>query len=266
MKWWISVGVLAIAISLASARGGRGGGGGARSSSGGRYGGSSSRSYRSAFSGNRLSSSSSIRSALLLGTVYGATSYRVRARYRADGTLPEICYNDSYNMSTNGTVSYQGRFFCPIDENMSEDYRYCCGEEGQQYCCRFWDSPGRVVGVVVGILLGVVALFVVVFCVIKHIKSQQRKSRESSYSAATANGHSMYPPPYNQNPPSYEMANTYSDQKAPIPTSNIGFTPYYLTSTANTQPYPATTAPSSYTTYDRWIKNIDHNETWGQKY
>ena len=76
-----------------------------------------------------------------------------------------------------------------------------------------------------------------------------------SDSAATANGHSMYPPPYNQNPPSYEMANTYSDQKAPIPTSDIGFTPSYLTSTANTQPYPATTAP--YPT---------SNETWGQKY
>lgn len=43
-------------------------------------------------------------------------------------------------MSANDTVSYQGRFFCPIDENMSEDYRYCCGEEGQQNCCTFWDK------------------------------------------------------------------------------------------------------------------------------
>ncbi|XP_078316657.1 uncharacterized protein LOC111119296 [Crassostrea virginica] len=251
MKWWISVGVLAIAISLASARGGRGGGGGARSSSGGRYGGSSSRSYRSAFSGNRLSSSSSIRSALLLGTVYGATSYRVRARYRADGTLPEICYNDIYDKSTDGTVSYQGRFFCPTDENMSEDYRYCCGEEGQQKCCRFWDNPYHVVGVVIVILSGVSTLFILVFCLVS--KSKQRKSGDSSDSAAYDN--SMYPLPYKHNPPSYEMSNPYRDQKASSPASDIGFTPYYLTSTANTQPYPATTAPYPTT-----------NETWGQKY
>lgn len=55
-------------------------------------------------------------------------------------SVPEVCYNDIYDMSDNGTVSYQGRFFCPIDENMSEDYRYCCGEEGQQNCCTFWDK------------------------------------------------------------------------------------------------------------------------------
>lgn len=54
--------------------------------------------------------------------------------------VPEVCYNDIYDMDANGTVSYQGRFFCPIDENMSEDYRYCCGEEGQQNCCTFWDK------------------------------------------------------------------------------------------------------------------------------
>ena len=83
------------AISLASARGARGGG--ARFSSRGRYSGSSSRSYRSSFSGNRLSSSSSIRSALLLGTVYGATRYRMRARYRADGTREYYTVNVVYN-------------------------------------------------------------------------------------------------------------------------------------------------------------------------
>lgn len=57
-------------------------------------------------------------------------------------SVPEVCYNDIFDMSDNenGTVSYQGRFFCPIDENMSEDYRYCCGEEGQQNCCTFWDK------------------------------------------------------------------------------------------------------------------------------
>ena len=72
---------------------------------------------------------------------------------------------------------------------------------------------------------------------------------------SAAYDNSMYPLPYNHNPSSYEMSNTYRDQKASSPASDIGFTPYYLTSTANTQPYPATTAPYPTT-----------NETWGQKY
>lgn len=245
MKWWTVTVILAIAISLVSARGGRGGG--ARFSGRGRYSSSSRLSYRSSFSGNRLSSSSSIRSALLLGTVYGASRYRSRARYIAHGTLPEVCYNDNYNMSANGTVSYQGRFFCPLDENMSEDYRYCCGEEGQQYCCTFWDKPGHIVGVVFGIIAGVVVLFVVVFCVIKHTKSTKARTRNNAYTSNisnTSNGQAMYPPAYA--PPSYEMSFGDSNGKPPYPTHDIG---------NPNPPYPTTNAP--YPTKD---------DTWGQKY
>ncbi|XP_062602506.1 uncharacterized protein LOC134264223 isoform X2 [Saccostrea cucullata] len=260
MKWWSFIIVLAIVISLTSARGGRGGGarGGYR---GGRssYRGSSSRSYRSAFSGNRLSSSSSIRSALLLGTVYGASRYRMRARYRSEGTLPEICYNDSYNMSTNGSVSYQGRFVCPLEESMSEDYRYCCGEEGKQYCCTFWDKPGHIVGVVFGVLAAAAALFICVFCVIKYMKSKNSR-RPSAYKS---NGHEN-PPSYA--PPSYEMAN--SNQKSPYPVDNAGYshggdfngytqpTPYSPSNGTQPTPYPPTSGYPPYPTADN---------TWGEK-
>lgn len=239
MNWWTLIVALAIAISLVSARGGRGGGG--RFSGRSRYSSSSrSTSYRSSFSGNRLSSSSSIRSALLLGTVYGASRYRSRARYIADGTLPEVCYNDNYNKSANGTVSYQGRFFCPLDENMSEDYRYCCGEEGQQYCCTFWDKPGHIVGVVFGIIAGVVALFVVVFCVIKYMKTTKSRNHNRPYTSNisnTSNGQASYPPAYA--PPTYEMSCVDSNGKTPYPTSDMmGYSnPPYPTANA---PYPPT--------------------------
>ncbi|XP_061175721.1 uncharacterized protein LOC133184651 [Saccostrea echinata] len=260
MKWWTFIIVLAIVISLTSARGR---GGGARGSYRGSSRSSSSRSYRSAFSGNRLSSSSSIRSALLLGTVYGATRYRMRARYRSDGTLPEICYNDSYNMSTNGTVSYQGRFVCPLEESMSEDYRYCCGEEGKQYCCTFWENPGHIVGVVFGVLAAAVALFFGVFCIIKYMQS--KKSRKAS--AYKSSGHENLP---TYSPPSYEMAN--SNQKSPYPIDNGGYsyggdingytqsTPYPPTNGTQPTPYPPSNGyPASppYPTADN---------PWGQKY
>ncbi|XP_061175723.1 uncharacterized protein LOC133184653 [Saccostrea echinata] len=213
MKWWTFIFVLVIATSLTNARGGRGG------SRGGRYGGGSyrgSRSYRSSFRGNRLSSSSSIRSALLLGTVYGASRYRMRASYRDHGTLPKVCYNDKYNMSANGTVSYKGRFFCPLDESMSDDYKYCCGEEGRQYCCIFWTAE-TIAGLVIGIIIGTGLLFVGVFCVVKRLKSTRlRRSahteRRSNIYLSSSSSHensSAYPPP------SYEMAT--ADEKSPPP-------------------------------------------------
>lgn len=244
MRWWTFIVLLVIAILLVSA--GRARGGRSRSSRRSRYTGtrrsssfrsvfrssrtrsrsrfrSSSRStsYRSSFSGNRLSSSSSIRSALLLGTVYGASRYRSRARYIADGTLPEVCYNDIYDMSANDTVSYQGRFFCPTDENMSEDYRYCCGEEGQQNCCTFWDKPGHIVGVVFGIIAGMVALFIAVFCVVKCIRT--KKSRNCDYASTVSNASKeqvIYPPVYA--PPTYEIACGIPNEKTPFANMDAG--------------------------------------------
>ncbi|XP_048758279.1 uncharacterized protein LOC125668338 [Ostrea edulis] len=247
MKWWTFITILVIVISLVHAKGGRGGGGfRGRGYRGGSRGSSrSSRSYRSSFSGNRLSSSSSIRSALLLGTVYGASRYRQRTRFRSDGTLPVVCYNDRYNMSANGTVSlsYKGRFFCPLDESMSEDYRYCCGEEGLQYCCKFWDVPGHIAGVVIGVIAFAVLLFIGVFCIIRHCSRSRRSP--STPNVKTFNGHEN-PPAYQ--PPAYEMHNSQANDKLPYPSStnytygmdNNGYTP--------SAPYPAT------------------DSTWGTKY
>ncbi|XP_062602510.1 uncharacterized protein LOC134264227 [Saccostrea cucullata] len=206
MKWWTFIAVLAIA----NARGGRGG------SRGGRYGGGSyrsSRGYRSAFRGNRISGSRSIRTALLLGTVYGAARYRMRASYTEHGTLPKVCYNDKYDKSPNGSVSYKGRFFCPLDDTMSDDYKYCCGEEGLQYCCPFW-TVGTIVGLVIGIIVATVLLFVGVFCVVKRIKTS--RPRRHTATAERPKFSDIYTTStHDSPPPSYEMAT--ADKKPPSP-------------------------------------------------
>lgn len=74
-------------IALIEARGGRGGGRGGRFSSRSRsgYRSSSRTRYVSKFSGSRISSKSQLRTAILLGTVYGATRWKSRSSYRRSG-------------------------------------------------------------------------------------------------------------------------------------------------------------------------------------
>ena len=49
---------------------------------------------------------------------------------------PEVCFNDMYVGNT--TVHYYGRFVCPDGDD--DDYAYCCGDIGEQYCCKFFDT------------------------------------------------------------------------------------------------------------------------------
>ncbi|KAJ8320326.1 hypothetical protein KUTeg_001913 [Tegillarca granosa] len=142
------------------ARGGRGG-------RGGRFGGRS-RSYRSGYrsgirSGLRMSST---KTAIIAGTVFGAAAYRRRRRFNSyPDSDPEICHNSQY--VGNGTIYYYGKFICPM-ENQPDDYSYCCGPEGRQTCCRFFDDAGRTAGVVIGVILAAIVIGAVIFfCVCK---------------------------------------------------------------------------------------------------
>ncbi|XP_062594762.1 uncharacterized protein LOC134256159 [Saccostrea cucullata] len=104
------------------------------------------------FSGNKITSKNDV------GSVYGASYWRIRSSSRSKGDLPEVCYNDKYDKNNLTNVSYVGLFICPTDDSMGDDHTYCCGDEGQQYCCTFWDDDWRVYQVVFGILWG---LFVI---------------------------------------------------------------------------------------------------------
>ncbi|XP_062585718.1 uncharacterized protein LOC134247357 [Saccostrea cucullata] len=216
MKWWTFIAVLVITISLVNTRGGRGGFSGGRS--GGRGG---SSGFRSSFSGRRLSSSSSIRTALRQGRVYGATRYRIRNSYRAQGTLPKVCYNDKYDKSPNGSVSYKGRFFCPLDETMSDDYRYCCGEEGLQYCCTSRNERS-IIALVIGILFAANALYLGASYMMKRLKSMDYRVRRNPITIRGSN--TSFSISHETSPiyflPSYEMTNT-DEELWPLPPSPI---------------------------------------------
>lgn len=171
--------VIVLLIALTEARGGRGGGrGGGRFSSRSRSKSrSSSRSGTrrfSKFSGNRISTKRQLRTAILSGTVYGASGWRSRNSYWNKGELPEVCYNDRYDKTHDGNSTYQGRFLCPTDRGMRGDKTYCCGNVGQQYCCTFWEDGGRVAGVVIGLLILVGIVSITVYCCIKRGNSFRR--------------------------------------------------------------------------------------------
>ncbi|XP_062594824.1 uncharacterized protein LOC134256192, partial [Saccostrea cucullata] len=117
------------------------------------------------FSGNKITSKGDVKAAILAGSVYGASYWQRRFSFRSKGDLPEVCYNDKYDKNNLTNVSYVGRFICPTDDTMGNDHTYCCGEEGQQYCCTFWDDLGRVHWAVSGILV-LVGVFMIacVYC------------------------------------------------------------------------------------------------------
>lgn len=176
-KTLIYFAVILSSIALIEARGGRGGGrGGGRFSSRSRsryrsssrsrskYRSSSRSASRSKFSGNRISSKGQLRTAILIGTVYGATRWINRYSYQNDNELPEVCYNDKYDKAQDGNSTYLGRFLCPTDGSMRGDMCYCCGVERQQYCCTFWGDGGRVAGVVLGVLVLVAIVFTTCYC------------------------------------------------------------------------------------------------------
>lgn len=112
-------------------------------------------------------SNSQLRTAILLGTVFGASSWKTRSNFKHKGELPRLCYNDVYDMNQWGNVSFEGRFVCPTDDTMEDGESFCCGEKYQQHCCTFWGNGWRVAGVVIGIVVFVGFVFVLSFCIIK---------------------------------------------------------------------------------------------------
>lgn len=208
-KTLIYFAVIVLLIALIEARGGRGGGRGGRFSSRSRSSSSSRSRYVSKFSGNRISSKSQLQTAILLGTVYGATRWKSRSSYRRSGDLPEVCYNDKYEQTQWGNSTYLGRFLCPTDESMGDDKKYCCGDEGQQYCCTFWEDGGRVAGVVIGILVLVGIIFVTCYCCIK----RRKKSSGSVIRTPDKNHYQMAPDYQEQNVP----LQPYHQDPTPVP-------------------------------------------------
>ncbi|XP_062594823.1 uncharacterized protein LOC134256191, partial [Saccostrea cucullata] len=216
-------------------------------------------------SGNRLSSKSSLRTAILLGSVYGATRWKRRASYRSKGSLPEVCYNDRYDKNAWGNVSYVGRFLCPTDDSMGDDHTYCCGDVGQQYCCTFWDDGGRVAGVVIGIIVVAGIIFIGCYCCIKRRKHSQgsvvRSPPKTNYQPADYQDQSVpLRSPYNHDngpmssypmtkPPYPGQENGPPPSGAPPPydsaTAGQGNLPYDPNPTGNL-PYPVNPPPFQY--------------------
>lgn len=53
----------------------------------------------------------------------------------------DICRNYLRYSKYNGSISGErvfGWFLCPTEKD-PDDALYCCGPEGQQRCCRYWD-------------------------------------------------------------------------------------------------------------------------------
>lgn len=222
MKTLLYFAVIVLLIALIEARGGRGGGRGGRFSSRSRsgYRSSSRTRYVSKFSGSRISSKSQLRTAILLGTVYGATRWKSRSSYRRSGELPEVCYNDKYDQNQWGNSTYLGRFLCPTDQSMGDNKKYCCGEKGKQYCCTFWEDGGRVAGVVIGILVFMGIIFVTCYCCVK----RRRKSSGSVIRTPDKNHFQMAPDYREQNVP----LRPYHQDPTPVPMAGppMGNSPY----------------------------------------
>ncbi|KAL5005572.1 hypothetical protein ScPMuIL_016730 [Solemya velum] len=153
-----SLGLVILLFILTDYSDAKGGGrGGARGGTRVSRGGSSS-------SGTRIGGAS-WRTAMTAGALYGSTSYMRRRRYHdSPDEEPEICYN-SQKKDSNGTIYYH--FICPLPGE-PEDYGFCCGEENREYCCTFFDDPGRLAGVIIGII--VLVIFLAVGCVFLFLK------------------------------------------------------------------------------------------------
>ncbi|XP_046542846.1 uncharacterized protein LOC124253174 isoform X2 [Haliotis rubra] len=128
----------------------------------------SSRMYKGSYGLTR----STWKNAFLLGTIYHGPWYLRSRRYHSHPTrMPTICRNN-YETDDNNTVYnlfYCPRFFEP------DDFDYCCGPELREYCCKYFDSPGRTAGIVIGVLLLVIIVGIIVYCVCKKRSNQGGK-------------------------------------------------------------------------------------------
>ncbi|XP_067685927.1 uncharacterized protein [Haliotis asinina] len=128
----------------------------------------SSRMYKGSYGLTR----STWKNAFLLGTIYHGPWYLRSRRYHSHpNRMPTICRNN-YETDDNNTVYnlfYCPRFFEP------DDFDYCCGPELREYCCKYFDSPGRTAGIVIGVLLLVIIVAIIVYCVCKKRSSDGGK-------------------------------------------------------------------------------------------
>ncbi|XP_021370033.1 uncharacterized protein LOC110461073 [Mizuhopecten yessoensis] len=162
-----------------------------RSSSG------SSRSKRKGF----LGSNTATKAAIAAGVIYGASSWQRRRTYYSNpNRVPTACYNNKYQTNEYGNVSYLGRMLCPGDGD-EDDAEYCCGDEGQQTCCSYFDDAGRTAGVVIGIIVAFVVVGVCLFCLCRRKTKGGMtpvQSVRSRFSKPSDRSHEMAAVPLNQ--------------------------------------------------------------------
>ncbi|KAK2151371.1 hypothetical protein LSH36_366g06009 [Paralvinella palmiformis] len=147
-----------------------------RSSTRVRYGGSSTRVRVRVRNGYGYGTSMwNWQMAATAGAIYGYHSYSIRRHYyRNPSREPKICINE-YDYSMGNGTRYS-LFICPLNDN-PDSYTYCCGPEYRQYCCSFWQSPGRVAGLVIGLLIfGVIVGLIVYCCCCKTVTQRERFS------------------------------------------------------------------------------------------
>ncbi|KAL3854018.1 hypothetical protein ACJMK2_013302 [Sinanodonta woodiana] len=169
---------------------------------------SSSGGFMSRYSGPSYSRSN-WKTGFAVGYVWGASHYMTRRRYISNPDKePTVCLN--VVDLKNDTYGY---FVCPM-EDQSDSYEYCCGEEGEQTCCGFFDDPGRAAGTIIGIIVfcALVALAIYCCCKRKHIKKKLSGTFFSKKGSTQATQMSSFPTstPYYPQPGATE-----SQQPAP---------------------------------------------------
>ncbi|XP_013399202.1 uncharacterized protein LOC106165536 isoform X2 [Lingula anatina] len=86
-----------------------------------------------------------------------------------------VCKN--YEANSNG--SYMGLFTCPLSFEPA-DFTSCCGEENSEYCCRWNDNTGNIVGVVFGAIIAATLVIVVIVILVRMCKVKKMKVSSSS--------------------------------------------------------------------------------------
>lgn len=103
----------------------------------------------------------------------GLAYYRQREMYKEDpNEEPTICFNSV--RPRNGIFAY---FICP-EYGQEDHYVYCCGDDGEENCCTFWDDGGRVAGIVIAILVFIALCVVGIVLLIKFVLWPRYKKHE----------------------------------------------------------------------------------------
>ncbi|XP_074658615.1 uncharacterized protein LOC141911525 [Tubulanus polymorphus] len=217
--------------ALVTARGGRGGG-----SRGGGYRGGSRGGTSSTGTGSRA-----YRAAIVGGTIYGSAAFMRRGRYSSNSADPTVCTN--FKIVENITRFPLGRFICPISDSMSDDYTYCCGNDGEQTCCTFWDDGGRTAGAIIGfVLLGVCIAGGIVILYKLMIKNKKTSPSTTPAGDTPMNAHRTHQyDNWSKYPSNTDQVDFYPPQSAhPVQ-------PFYpVTNTMKMEPPPYSAGPTRY--------------------